>query len=32
VPITFRPLDDSMRDCIESLVAVAGVHVAGRKG
>ncbi|MFM7535647.1 MAG: NAD-dependent epimerase/dehydratase family protein [Acidimicrobiales bacterium] len=32
VPITFRPLDDSMRDCVESLIAVAGVHVAGRRG
>jgi nucleoside-diphosphate-sugar epimerase len=25
VPITFRPLDDSIRDCVESLLAVAGV-------
>jgi hypothetical protein len=32
VPITFRPLDDSIRDCVESLIAVAGVTVAGRKG
>ena len=23
VPITFRPLDDSIRDCVESLLAVA---------
>jgi hypothetical protein len=26
VPITFRPLDESIRDCVESLVAVAGVE------
>ena len=25
--ITFRPLDDSIRDCVESLIAVAGVEV-----
>ncbi|MCB0998034.1 MAG: NAD-dependent epimerase/dehydratase family protein [Acidimicrobiales bacterium] len=25
VPIEFRPLDDSIRDCVESLIAVAGV-------
>ena len=25
-PVTFRPLDDSIRDCVESLVAVAGVE------
>jgi nucleoside-diphosphate-sugar epimerase len=25
VPIEFRPLDDSLRDCVESLIAVAGV-------
>ena len=25
VPITFRPLDDSIRDCVESLLAVAHV-------
>jgi dihydroflavonol-4-reductase len=24
--ITFRPLDDSIRDCVESLIAVAGVE------
>lgn len=24
--VTFRPLDDSLRDCVESLVAVAGVE------
>ena len=23
--VTFRPLDDSIRDCVESLIAVAGV-------
>ena len=26
VPITFRPLDDSIRDCVESLLAVAKVE------
>ena len=26
VPITFRPLDDSIRDCVESLLAVAHVE------
>ncbi len=26
VPITFRPLDDSIRDCVESLMAVAGAE------
>ena len=25
VPTEFRPLDDSLRDCVESLIAVAGV-------
>ena len=25
LPIEFRPLDDSIRDCVESLIAVAGV-------
>jgi nucleoside-diphosphate-sugar epimerase len=29
VPITFRPLDDSIRDCVESLLAVA--HVIPRR-
>jgi nucleoside-diphosphate-sugar epimerase len=29
VPITFRPLDDSIRDCVESLLAVA--HVTPRR-
>ena len=27
VPITFRPLDDSIRDCVESLLAVAHTKV-----
>ena len=26
VPITFRPLDDSIRDCVESLLEVAKVE------
>lgn len=26
VPITFRPLDDSIRDCVESLLAIASVE------
>jgi len=26
VPIEFRPLDDSIRDCVESLIAIAGVE------
>lgn len=30
VPITFRPFDDSVRDCVESLIAVAGVEVSRR--
>jgi dihydroflavonol-4-reductase len=30
LPITFRPLDDSLRDCVESLIAVAGVVVNRR--
>jgi dihydroflavonol-4-reductase len=28
--ITFRPLDDSLRDCVESLIAVAGAEVKRR--
>ncbi len=28
--ITFRPLDDSIRDCVESLLAVANVPVKRR--
>jgi len=28
--VTFRPLDDSVRDCVESLMAVAGVPVKRR--
>ena len=31
VPITFRPLDDSLRDCVESLIAVAGVEPNRRR-
>jgi len=30
VPITFRPLDDSIRDCVESLLSIAGVQVHRR--
>lgn len=30
VPITFRPLDDSIRDCVESLMAVAGTEARQR--
>jgi nucleoside-diphosphate-sugar epimerase len=30
VPITFRPLDDSIRDCVESLLSVAKVEPARR--
>ncbi len=32
VPVTFRPLDDSIRDCVESLIAVGGVTVRRRSG
>ena len=32
VPITFRPLDDSIRDCVESLVSVGGVEPQRRPG
>jgi nucleoside-diphosphate-sugar epimerase len=32
VPITFRPLDESIRDCVESLLSVAGVKPALREG
>jgi nucleoside-diphosphate-sugar epimerase len=28
--VTFRPLDDSIRDCVESLISVAGVPVKRR--
>ena len=28
--VTFRPLDDSIRDCVESLLSVAGVEPARR--
>lgn len=30
VPVTFRPLDDSIRDCVESLMAVAGIRPVRR--
>lgn len=30
VPVEFRPFDHSLRDCIESLIAVAGVEVNRR--
>lgn len=30
VPICFRPLDESIRDCVESLISVAGVKVKRR--
>ncbi len=30
--VTFRPLDDSIRDCVESLIAVAGVVPSRRAG
>lgn len=30
VPIEFRPFDDSLRDCVESLIAIAGVTVRRR--
>lgn len=30
VPVTFRPLDDSIRDCVESLMSVAGVEPSRR--
>ena len=29
-PITFRPLDDSIRDCVESLLSVAGIEPVRR--
>lgn len=32
VPIVFRPLDDSIRDCVESLIAIGGVEVSRRAG
>jgi hypothetical protein len=28
--VTFRPLDESIRDCVESLISVAGVKVRTR--
>jgi nucleoside-diphosphate-sugar epimerase len=32
VPIEFRPLDDSIRDCVESLISVAGIEPVRREG
>ena len=32
VPITFRPFDESLRDCVESLLSVAGVQPRLRQG
>ena len=32
VPIEFRPLDESIRDCVESLLSVAGVQPVRREG
>ncbi len=32
VPIVFRSLDDSIRDCVESLISVAGVQPQLREG
>jgi hypothetical protein len=32
VPISFRPLDQSIRDCVESLVSVAGIEPVRREG
>jgi nucleoside-diphosphate-sugar epimerase len=29
--VTFRPLDDSIRDCVESLIAIGGVKVKRRE-
>ena len=31
-PVSFRPLDDSIRDCVESLLSVAGVRPKRRPG
>ena len=30
--IEFRPLDDSIRDCVESLISVAGIQPVRRRG
>lgn len=30
--VTFRPFDDSLRDCVESLLAVAGIEPSRRPG
>jgi hypothetical protein len=32
LPITFRPLDESIRDCVESLLSVGGVEPVRREG
>jgi len=32
IPIEFRPFADSLRDCVESLIAIAGVQVNRRRG
>ncbi len=32
MPIHFRPMDESIRDCVESLISVAGVSVQKHKG
>ena len=32
VPITFRSLDDSIRDCVESLLSIGGVEPSRRAG
>ncbi len=32
VPINFRPLDDSIRDCVESLISVAGIEPVRPEG
>lgn len=32
LPISFRPLDESIRDCVESLISVAGVAPVQRDG
>jgi len=32
IGVTFRPLDDSIRDCVESLISIAGVQVRRKRG
>lgn len=32
IPIEFRPLDESLRDCVESLLSIAGVRPLQREG